>query len=76
MKAPGEPAKLYFDGWEQCEEGDYIRTRTGRTYLITKVRVQEKGKHAGRQHLQTIVMEKDHQPEPDAKVIAIYWYKR
>lgn len=76
MKAPGEPASLYWDGWDRAEPGDYIRTKTGRTYLIERVRIQERGKHKGRQHLSTIVMEPDHQPEPDAKIHMIYWYAR
>ncbi len=76
MKAPGEAASLYWDGWHLASEGDYIRTKTGRTYLITHVRVQEKGKHAGRQHLKTIVMAPDHVVEEDAVVHEIHWYKR
>lgn len=76
MKRPGESAYLYYDGAAPCTEGDYIRTPTGRTYLIEHVRVQEKGKHAGRQHLRTVVMEPGHQPEPDAVVHPIFWYRR
>lgn len=76
MKAPGEPAKLYMDTTMRILEGDYIRTQTGRTYLVTAVRVQLRGKHEGRQHLQTVVMAKDHEVEKDARVIPIHWYVR
>jgi hypothetical protein len=75
-KAPGEPAYLYYDGFVLVEEGDYIRTPTGRTYLIRHVRVQARGKHKGRQHLQTTVMAPDHVTEPDAVIHAIAWYPR
>ena len=76
MKAPGEQAALYYDGWAPVAPGDYIRTGTGRTYLVEGVRTQERGKHAGRQHLATVVMAADHQPEPDATVHPLHWYRR
>lgn len=76
MKKPGESARLYYDGWATLDVGDYIQTRTGRTYLITSVRVQERGLHKGRQHVNTVVMEPDHQVEPDATVHPIFWYAR
>lgn len=76
MKAAGQPAALYYDGAAPVAVGDYIRTRTGRTYLVTGVRVQERGKHAGRQHLATVVMAPDHVPEDDATVHPIWWYAR
>lgn len=76
MRKPGEHARLYYDGFQTVEEGDYIRTPTGRTYLVTFARVQTAGKHAGRQHLVTIVMDPDHVPEPDAKIHPLHWYTR
>lgn len=76
MKKPGESASIYYDGWAQVAEGDYLRTPTGRTYLVTHVRVQERGIHKGRQHLQTVVMEPDHQTETDAVVHPLHWYQR
>jgi len=76
VKRPGEHARLYYDGARPVEEGDYIRTPTGRTYLVTFARTQTKGKHAGRQHLVTIVMDPDHQVEEDATVHPIHWYRR
>lgn len=78
MKQPGESAHLYYDPDDQVdvEEGDYLRTGTGRLYLITGVRVQESGKHAGRYHLDCVVMERHHLTEPDAAVHTVVWYPR
>lgn len=76
MKAPGESAAITYDGWQSVEQGDYLRTQTGRTYLVQDVRVQTRGKHTGRQHLSCVVMAPDHQPEPDATVHPLYWYPR
>jgi hypothetical protein len=77
MKQPGEPASLYIDTVARVAEGDYIRTPTGRTYLVQSVRVQERGAHAGRrQHLKTVVMEPGHPFEDDDTIHDIIWYKR
>lgn len=67
---------LYYDGRTLVDEGDYIQTRTGRTYLIQSVRVQARGKHVGRQHLKCVVMAPEHEIEEDAVVHPIYWYAR
>lgn len=75
MKAPaGAEVALYYDG--HADEGDYLRTPSGRTYLLVGVRVQERGKNAGRLHLRAVVMAADHTPEPDARVRLIHWYRR
>lgn len=76
MKQVGEQARLYYDGARPVDVGDFIRTPTGRTYLVDHVRIQERGKHAGRQHLVTTVMPDDHEPELDAVVHPIHWYRR
>jgi hypothetical protein len=76
VKQPGEQARITYDSTARVREGDYIRTTTGRTYLVTGVRIQERGVHAGRQHLDTVVMEPDHITEPDAHVFPVYWYRR
>jgi hypothetical protein len=78
MKAPGERAWLYYDPvlGQVVESADYIRTSTGRTYLVDAVRVQAKGKHTGRVHLATTVMPDDHQVEADAVVHTLAWYQR
>jgi hypothetical protein len=76
MKRAGETAALYVDVLQTVHVGDYIRTLTGRTYLVTAVRIQQRGKHVGRQHLKTVVMAPGHVVEPDAEVITIAWYAR
>lgn len=75
-KQPGESASLYVDTLATIEEGDFIETTTGRRYLVTHVRVQEKGKFVGRQHLKTVVMEPDFLPPEDATIHVIWWYRR
>lgn len=75
-RRPGEHARLYYDGATPVEEGDYIRTTTGRLYLVTFARVQQAGKYAGRQHLITVVMDPDHEPEDNATVHPLHWYRR
>lgn len=76
MKRPGEQASLYYDSPRPVEAGDYIRTASSRTYLVTSARIQLRGKHAGRQHLTTIVMPPDHVVEDGATVHALHWYRR
>jgi hypothetical protein len=76
VKQPGEQAGLYYDAPFRVHDGDYLRTGTGRLYLIEDVRVQEGGVHAGRQHLKVVVMEPDHVIPDDAKVHTVNWYPR
>jgi len=73
----GSEVGLYYDSREyRVAEGDYIRTATGRTYLVISVRVAERGKHAGvRQHLRCIVVDFDHPQEGD-RVYPLQWYRR
>jgi hypothetical protein len=53
--------------------GDAIETPTGRTYVLTSVRRQERGMHVGRWHLRAIVVEK----APEGAVVhPLYWYRR
>lgn len=76
-RAPaGATVGLYYDSPRAVESGDFLRTPTGRTYLIESVRIQGRGLHVGRQHLRATVMEAGHVPEPDARVLPIYWYGR
>lgn len=76
MRAVGEQARLYYDSPTPVEEGDFIQTPTGRTYLVTFVRIQTKGKHAGRQHLVTVVWDSEDPLPADAVVHPIRWYSR
>ena len=54
----------------------FIRTRTGRTYHVLSVRVQQRGKHAGRQHLRVLVCAPDVVLADDADVRELWWYRR
>lgn len=56
---PGDEVGIYYDSKAQVLPGDYLRTRTGRTYRIVKVRRQVKGQHEGRCHLRCVVMDPD-----------------
>ena len=76
MKPVGSLVRLTYDG-PPLREGDYLRTHTtGRLYLAMRVRVQEKGKHRGRQHISAIVVDRNHVVEPDARVRPIHWHPR
>lgn len=58
MTAPiGAVVSLYVDLVESVAVGDQIRTGTGRSYEVLAVRVQQRGKAAGRHHLRCIVID-------------------
>lgn len=74
----GTEVSLYVDLRERVDVDDLIVTTSGRTYLVTGVRVQLKGKHSGRQHLRAVVLD-----ETDARALGtsrtrhmIRWYER
>ena len=71
--AAGELVKISYDAPKgvTLELGDGLRTPTGRTYLIVGLRVQDKGKHRGRYHLQCAVGE----PIP-GRTFLLVWYNR
>lgn len=77
---PGKPAGsnvgLYVDSAQELEEGDIIATQSGRCYRVFSNRIQERGKHVGRQHLRAIVLPDDFVPEHDDQVLVIAWYSR
>lgn len=57
MTAPvGAAVKLYVDLAARVAVDDVIETTSGRRYQVLGVRVQQRGKHAGRQHLQCLVL--------------------
>lgn len=85
MKAPaGAIVRIYLDLVARVGTGDIIETQSGRRYRVLGVRVQERGKHAGRQHLSCVVlgpdeltyegMTPDHPSIPT--VHKIRWYPR
>lgn len=68
----GDEVGIYFDG-RPVFEGQALRTPTGRTYLIVRRRVQQRGKHRGRQHLRCVIVDET----PDGAVIVpLVWYPR
>lgn len=77
MPAPaGALVSLYYDGAAEVHEGEFIRTGTGRTYRVETVRVQQRGRHAGRQHLMAVVLGPDDPLPDDATVWPLRWYRR
>lgn len=57
MTAPaGAVVRIYVDLAATVEPGHVIQTQTGRRYRVIDVRRQSRGKHAGRQHLQCMVL--------------------
>lgn len=73
--AVGSEVGIYYDGVAQVDEGDVIRTSTGRCYRAIHNRIQQKGKHVGRQHLRVQVIDPSEVTEADT-VHPIYWYRR
>lgn len=74
LPAPfGTEVKLYYDSETPVAEGDYLRTGTGRLYEVLDVRVQQRGKHVGRQHLVCLVARG---APPDATIHPVHWYPR
>jgi hypothetical protein len=73
--AVGANVGIYYDGLQKVQVGDFIRTRTKRTYLVTSVRVQERGASIGRQHLRCDVVPSD-TPQDDDVVHPLFWYTR
>lgn len=77
MTAPiGRVVGLYIDTrTDHVDEGDVIRTQTGRSYRVVESRRQERGKHIGRWHLQALVVDPASVTAED-RVIEIVWYPR
>lgn len=71
----GDVVGLFYDSANTVSVGDYLRTRTGRTYRTVAVRIQHRGQHIGRQHLRAEVVNPA-EVAPQDPVHAIYWYRR
>ncbi len=69
----GALVRIYYDG-EPLAPGDALVTRTGRSYVVTSVRVQERGGHRGRQHLACLVASR--QTRWAGRVHPLYWHPR
>ena len=72
----GAEVGLYVDLTSPVALGDVIETQTGRRYLVVGVRVQQRGKYAGRQHLRCLVLNPLDDPAFNPVVHTIRWYKR
>lgn len=70
----GAVVRLYFDSIDPVGREDFIRTPTGRTYKVLGGRVQQRGKHRGRQHLECLVIDDD--VPAGATVHHLVWYPR
>jgi hypothetical protein len=75
-KPEGSVVRIYFDGARRLEEGDALQTPTGRTYLVVANRIQQRGKHKGRQHLACLVIDAGAAALEPGRIFPLYWYKR
>lgn len=71
----GALVRIYYDGLEILV-GDALRTPTGRTYLVVERRVQQRGKHVGRQHLSCVVCTVNPMLPHGTRVRRMHWHKR
>jgi hypothetical protein len=69
----GDVVRLYYDDAPPVAEGEDLRTEAGRLYEVLAVRVQTKGKHAGRQHIAALVAAGC---PPDVVIHPLHWYPR
>lgn len=72
-RAPsGALVRITYDG-EPVQEGEAMRTPSGRLYVVTYVRVQHRGLHVGRQYLRCLVVDEI----SDGTVVhPLVWYPR
>lgn len=74
MSSPvGAVVRFYYDSVVLVRSGDAVQTPTGRIYCVLKVRVQERGKHVGRQHMTAIVAS---EIPSGVRVHRLVWYRR
>lgn len=71
----GREVGLYLDTFRSIAVGDFLVTPTGRTYHLTTVRRQARGKHAGRWHIHAVVVDPA-VPGVDDVVHRMAWYRR
>ena len=77
----GSVVSIYIDAAQVLDEGDFVTTRTGRAYRVLANRIQERGKHIGRQHLRVMVVDLDEverglAEDPQRVSLPIFWYSR
>ncbi len=73
VKPPGSVVQITYDG-DTLNEGDALRTPSGRMYGVLAVRVQTRGKHVGRQYLRVLVLEEE--PGAGTRILPLVWYSR
>jgi hypothetical protein len=71
----GAEVSLYYDAARPIQVDEFLQTPTGRTYRIIGVRIQQRGKNVGRQHLRAVVSDPAEITEGDV-VRVIHWYAR
>lgn len=71
--AAGDEVTISYDG-NPVAPGDALRTPTGRSYGVLSVRVQERGKHRGRQFVTAVVL--DEPLTAATKVHPLIWHSR
>lgn len=77
MTAPaGAEVGLYVDLVAPVAIGDVIETQTGRRYVVSSVRVQQRGANSGRQHLRCVVLAADDPLPTSGTLHPIRWYAR
>lgn len=75
-KPIGSLVGLYYDPGERLvDEGDVIRTPTGRSYRVVGVREQRSRVHPGRLQLRCVVIDPDDVTDDDV-VHPLHWYSR
>lgn len=72
-RAPYTPCKLFIDGADGLDVGDYITTPAGSAYLVQAVRVSST--RPERKHLQCLRWPKAEIPD-DARRMEMIWYSR
>lgn len=70
---PYTPCRLFYDGMQPIEVGDYLRTPAGSAYLITEIKPHRT--RAYRHNLKCLRWPTSEIPA-EATVHPLYWYRR
>lgn len=74
-KPLGTTCEIHYDSPRKVEPFDVIRTGAGTCYRVLEVRIQERGKHTGRKHLECLRIAPE-EVEADDTIHPLYWYSR
>lgn len=72
-RLPYTPCKLYVDGADGIQVGDYITTAAGSAYMVQTLRISRT--RPERKHMQCLRWPIDLIPD-DAKCYRLNWYRR